>query len=197
MYFGAWKGRWAVGHFDLARLLERNFIDACAVMRREVWEESGGYDSRMSAIGWEDYDLWLSAAERGWAFRYTPEVLFDYRIRRDAMSRDASRQRQRATARDLVEAKHPVLFEQGFAPALRAWHEWARATFPPPPGGPGLWSGAVPPLERQGRWGRYPRLLARHPVMAARLTRLQLNVVAAEVRERVEAAARGGSRHIP
>ena len=130
MYFGAWKGRWAMGRFDLARLLERNSIDACAVMRREVWEESGGYDPRMSAVGWEDYDLWLSAAERGWAFRYVPEVLFDYRIRRDAMSRDASRQRQRSAARDLVEAKHPVLFEQGFAPALRAWHEWARSVLP-------------------------------------------------------------------
>jgi len=188
MYFGAWKGRWKVGHFDLARLLKRNFIDACAVIRREVWEESGGYDTRMSTM-WEDYDLWLSAAERGWAFLYVPEVLFDYRVRHHAMTRDTSRQRQRAAVRDLVEVKHPVLFNQGFAPALCAWHEWARSTSPPPPAGPGRWSGAVHPLEGPGRWERYPRLLARHarhPVLAARLTRLQLSVVAAEARERLE-----------
>jgi GT2 family glycosyltransferase len=200
MYFGAWKGRWSMGHFDLARLLERNFIAACAVMRREVWEESGGYDARISAIMWEDWDLWLSAAERGWAFRYLPEVLFDYRIRRNSMAHNASRQRQRAAVRALLEAKHPVLFEQGFAPALRAWHEWAQSTSPPLPGGPERWSGAVPPLERRHRWGRYPRLLARHarhPVMAARLTSLELSVLAAETRERVKAARAGRSRRTP
>jgi hypothetical protein len=197
MYFGAWKGRWAVGRFDLGLLLERNFIDACAVMRREVWEECGGYDPRMSAIGWEDYDLWLSATERGWAFRYVPEVLFDYRIRRNAMSRDASRQRKRAAARDLVKTKHPMLFEQGFAPALRAWHEWARSTSPPPPGGPGRWSGVVPPMKRRGGWRHYPGLLARHachPVMAARLTRLQLSVMVAQARERRQAPTAERSR---
>jgi hypothetical protein len=184
MYFGAWKGRWTVGRFDLDQLLQRNFIDACAVMRREVWEESGGYDSRMSTM-WEDYDLWLSAAERGWGFQYVPEVLFDYRVRRHAMTRDTSRQRQRAEVHDQVKANHPLLFDQGFAPALRTWQEWVQATSPPPPGGPGRWSGVVPPVEHRGRWRRYAPLFARHvrhPVMAARLTRLQLSVMLAQAR---------------
>jgi hypothetical protein len=185
IYFGAWKGRWTMGRFDLARLLERNFIASCAVIRREVWEEVGGYDPAFSPVMWEDYDMWLSVAERGWAFGYLPEVLFDYRIRRTSGARDASRQSQRAAFRGLLEVKHPALFRQGFAPALGAWHEWVQATTPPPPGGPHRWSGAVPSLVRQSPWRRYQRVLgrhARHPVMATKLVRLELRVMAGEAR---------------
>ena len=65
--------------FDLTELLKGNYIDACAVFRKQVWIECGGYDREMSPI--EDWELWIHAAELGWEFRRIPKVTFDYRVR--------------------------------------------------------------------------------------------------------------------
>src|SRR5205809_1459948 len=43
-YFGERDGRWYVPEFDLLLLLRTNFIDACALYRKNLWEEVGGYD---------------------------------------------------------------------------------------------------------------------------------------------------------
>ena len=51
--------------FDLARLVDANFIDACALFRKRVWEDVGGYDEHMPHMGWEDWDFWLRAAVDG------------------------------------------------------------------------------------------------------------------------------------
>ena len=69
-----------VPDFSLARLVEGNFIDACAVYRRSVWEEVGGYDENM-LLGWEDWEFWLRVALKNWGFRHLDAVLFDYRVR--------------------------------------------------------------------------------------------------------------------
>jgi glycosyltransferase involved in cell wall biosynthesis len=79
-YFGAKSGVYKTGLFDLERIMEWNYIDACAVLRRAVWEQHGGYDGKMPVMGLEDWDMWLGAASRGWELVYVPEVLFDYRV---------------------------------------------------------------------------------------------------------------------
>ncbi len=79
-YFGSKTGRWKMGEFELERLLEWNYIDACSAFRRKVWEEHGGYDGSMPKMGLEDWDMWLGAVSRGWEFAYLPEMLFDYRV---------------------------------------------------------------------------------------------------------------------
>jgi glycosyltransferase involved in cell wall biosynthesis len=78
-------GHWRPGPFDKLRLLEWNFIDACAVYRRAVWEQNRGYDASMPLPGLEDWDFWLGALEHGWHFHYIPEILFDYRVSGDSM----------------------------------------------------------------------------------------------------------------
>ena len=85
LYFGDKTGRWVVGNFDMRRLFDSNFIDACAVFRKRIWEEVGGYDENMPAMGWEDWDFWMRAVMEGWKFHYVPEVLFDYRVRDNSM----------------------------------------------------------------------------------------------------------------
>ena len=79
-YFGAKTGRWKVADFSLSRLVQGNYIDACAVFRRDAWQEVGGYDEQM-LLGWEDWDLWLRIALKNWGFFHFNEVLFDYRVR--------------------------------------------------------------------------------------------------------------------
>lgn len=78
-FFGMKTGLDEVAEFDLEEMLMFNYIDAGAVFRREVWADCGGYDQRMSPL--EDWDLWISAAEKGWRFHRLPQVTFDYRVR--------------------------------------------------------------------------------------------------------------------
>jgi glycosyltransferase involved in cell wall biosynthesis len=78
-FFGMKTGLDEVAEFDLEEMLMFNYIDAGAVFRREVWADCGGYDQRMSPL--EDWDLWISAAEKGWLFHRLRQVTFDYRVR--------------------------------------------------------------------------------------------------------------------
>jgi GT2 family glycosyltransferase len=84
--FGCRHHHIVVSDFDVDDLLRANFIDACAVLRREVWEQCGGYDGAMPEQGWEDWDLWLGAAERGWRFHRLSGVTFEYRVRPGSMA---------------------------------------------------------------------------------------------------------------
>jgi glycosyltransferase involved in cell wall biosynthesis len=77
--FGARSGDVEVPELELPRMLWSNYIDACAVVRRSVWNEVGGYDTAFP--DWEDWDFWLSVVERGWRFVRIPRPAFEYRIR--------------------------------------------------------------------------------------------------------------------
>lgn len=81
-YFEEKTGRWIVGEFNLQKLMITNYIDACAMVRKSVFEELGGYDEEMKKIksGWEDWDMWLRIAFSGKQFYYLPEVGFKYRV---------------------------------------------------------------------------------------------------------------------
>ncbi|MEM6321087.1 MAG: glycosyltransferase, partial [Bacteroidota bacterium] len=83
-YFGEKKGLWKNKPFDILELLKVNYIDACAIFRKSIWEEVGGYDEKM-LLGSEDWDFWIRIAMRGWRFHYVNEVLFEYRVRKDSM----------------------------------------------------------------------------------------------------------------
>ena len=43
-YFGEKAGQWKMGGFNLQKLMLGNYIDACAVIRKEVLDGLGGYD---------------------------------------------------------------------------------------------------------------------------------------------------------
>lgn len=84
-YFGEKTGRWEMREFDLARLAVVNYIDACALYRRSVWESVRGYDEKMPWMGWEDWDFWLRVAFQGWRFAHLNDITFDYRVRAGSM----------------------------------------------------------------------------------------------------------------
>ena len=83
-YFGETTGRWHVPDFNLLSLIRANFIDTCALYRKKLWEEVGGYDEQMR-MGLEDWDFWLRVACHGGSFVHLPKIGFDYRVRRDSM----------------------------------------------------------------------------------------------------------------
>ncbi len=82
---GLRSGEVQVPEFDLDTLLTGNFIDACAVIRKCVWSECGGFDSAMPHQGWEDWDFWISVAGHGWRFHYLPRITFEYKVRPGSM----------------------------------------------------------------------------------------------------------------
>lgn len=115
-FMGRRSGRWQIGAFDSNRLLHWNYIDACAVYRRAVWEENGGYDGTMPVQGLEDWDFWLGAMKHGWQFDYIPEVLYEYRVAEESMiTRTFGSEPETAK---FVAAKHGPLYRQAWLQAL-------------------------------------------------------------------------------
>ena len=84
-YFGEKSGRWDVPEFHLLSLIRMNFIDTCALYRKRLWEEVGGYDEQRICMGVEDWDFWLRLASHGSTFVHLPRIGFDYRVRSDSM----------------------------------------------------------------------------------------------------------------
>lgn len=123
-FFGAVNRRWKVGAFDAIQLLQKNFMGACAVFRRVVWEQNGGYDERM-LDGFEDWDFWIGAYEHGWQFAYVPEVLFDYRKTEGSMY-DRVRTLEDEVAH-YIAAKHAVLYRESWR-RLAFEHDSGKAT---------------------------------------------------------------------
>jgi len=107
--FGEEDRLWQTGPFDLRRLLAMNYIDACVVMRKEVWRQVGGYDPAVSAIA--DWDINLSAYEKGWKFHYLQEVLFDYRVGKSSMIHTYNREKEQV---EYIARKHGPLYREEF-----------------------------------------------------------------------------------
>ncbi len=118
-WFGEIQRSWDVPEkFDLNKLILGNYIDTCAVFRRSLWRDCGGYDPNM-LVGLEDWDFWLSAIEKGWKFHYIPEVLFDYRVRSGSRVTKCSLTENRGRLMEYICLKHPQLYVTRFPKMIR------------------------------------------------------------------------------
>lgn len=108
-----------VPDFDLNLIVQGNYIDACAVFRQQVWEDCAGYDANIpDHLGYEDWDFWLTAAEKGWKFTHIPEILFQYRFRLDSMVSRCNLPENRHRLIQYICAKHLELYETNFVEVL-------------------------------------------------------------------------------
>lgn len=107
-FFGAWEGILKMPPYDPYRLLYRHIIGSVALVRRQLLEDVGGYDPAFD--GYEDWELWLHALDRGWRGRRVEAVTLLYR-RHDRMTFLRARSRYRATFRRL-RRKHSALYER-------------------------------------------------------------------------------------
>jgi len=87
--FGLKNQEVVVGNFDISKLLKRNYIDACVVLRKKAWESVNGFDEKMPVMGYEDWDLNMRLFFKGWQFKYVNKILFDYRVRKYSMLVDS------------------------------------------------------------------------------------------------------------
>ena len=82
--FGAASGTSKIGSVENVNDISRfNRIDACAVFRKSLWSDVGGYDLHSNPL--EDWDMWLSALTLGKRFYYLEKECFEYRIRENSM----------------------------------------------------------------------------------------------------------------
>jgi glycosyltransferase involved in cell wall biosynthesis len=107
-FFGAWEGTLAFPPFDAYRLIYRHIIGSTALMRRELFEQVGGYDPAFTR--YEDWEFWVSAVERGWRGAKVPEVTFLYRRHGHTMNADARTGYRQWYAR--LQSKHPQVYSR-------------------------------------------------------------------------------------
>jgi len=119
---GGHRGVWRTGGFTLPELLARCTIHVASLFRRELWADVGGFDPRF-VESWEDWDLWLGAAARGWRGRCVPEVLVYYR--RSASSRERAAREPGVSTRLMRElvAKHRALYDANLEEAMARMYE--------------------------------------------------------------------------
>ena len=73
----AWSPEW---------LCAANYIDAQAMIRREVLRSVGGYRTGDPLVfGWEDWELWLRFASLGERGVLVPQMLGRYRVQAGSM----------------------------------------------------------------------------------------------------------------
>jgi glycosyltransferase involved in cell wall biosynthesis len=118
-FFGGMTGIWMLPDFDLYRLMLGNYIDACAVFRKQIWQECGGYDTNIpDKLGYEDWEFWLRVAKHGWQFHHIPEVMFDYRTRSDSMVQECKQPTNQKRLVQYICAKHHDLYASRLADVI-------------------------------------------------------------------------------
>jgi hypothetical protein len=93
--------------WDPDLLVHGAFIDAMAMFRAPAWAELGGYADDLDVYGWEDYDLWLTVAERGRRADLVPRFVGRYREQPGAMRRISDI--DMATNFVILRERHPRL----------------------------------------------------------------------------------------
>src|SRR5262249_37053921 len=122
--FGLRSGTEHIEEFDQTKILRGNYIDACAVFRKQVWQDCGGYDLDMPAN--EDWELWVHAGKRGWRFHHLPYATFDYRVRPGSLISKFQSTAAFHELRNRILLKHPETYVQVLSSELEAERERVR-----------------------------------------------------------------------
>ncbi|WP_228518301.1 MULTISPECIES: glycosyltransferase [unclassified Gluconobacter] len=94
--------------FNPLSLISGNRIDAMAMVTKWAWAAVGGYYVSREAMGWEDFDLWCSLAERGLPGHHVPQILADYRQHETSMTNTSTeKEAHKARVVAFVQARHP------------------------------------------------------------------------------------------
>ena len=107
--FGGRIGLMGTDNWSPELLKTGNYIDAMALIRKSVWEETGGY-SKMNIGGWEDYDFWCRLVEADISGVHIPETLARYRLHSQSMLRTETDKNQNdQRVKKEMKSRHPWL----------------------------------------------------------------------------------------
>jgi GT2 family glycosyltransferase len=136
-FFGAWEGTLDFPDYHPYRLLHRHTIGLSALMRRELFEVTGGFDPGFDH--YEDWELWLNALAHGLRGRKVDAVTLEYR-RHDGTSKLGEDRRRYRQHRAALQRKHAALYaragefarEGNLGLAQRALYRWFWGARPVP-----------------------------------------------------------------
>lgn len=106
---------------ELVDELVGNRIDACAVVRRSVLDEVGGFDESMRD-GYEDWELWLRLMIAGHRFLHIPGVAFHYRVREGSLVSRAVDERVRERIVRHIVARHRAAYATHWPDVIAELH---------------------------------------------------------------------------
>jgi glycosyltransferase involved in cell wall biosynthesis len=107
-FFGDLDGVLRFPPYDPYVLLYRHTIGLSALVRREVFEDTDGFDEELPQF--EDWELWLDALEHGWRGSQVDAVTVEYR--RHARSKFRQDRRRHRSAYRRLRAKHAPLYSR-------------------------------------------------------------------------------------
>ena len=107
-----------------AMLITNNYLGSC-LLRKEAFNEVGGYDTTRVVYGAEDYDFWLSALEKGWSLGVIPEPLFRYRRLSTSSSSQSSKPEKSIQWRQYIVKKHLNLYQNYLVDVVVGFEERA------------------------------------------------------------------------
>ncbi len=110
---------WHVPQWDPILLLVTNLHPVTCLIRRASFEAVGGFDETMTE-GYEDWDLWLRFAERGWRGARVREPLFNWRRHSHQTMIDDATARHEALYRRLLENHREFFDRHAVDAAVRA-----------------------------------------------------------------------------
>lgn len=105
MFFGSEDGIRNIGEFQFKRIINGNYIDACAVYKKQIWDKVNGYDPNMPAMGHEDWEFWINTCISGGVFYYLDKLCFYYRSLPNSMAKMISTPNE-ALNKKYIHAKH-------------------------------------------------------------------------------------------
>jgi glycosyltransferase involved in cell wall biosynthesis len=141
-FFGEWEGEMTMPPYDPYKLLYRHTIGTTCLMRRELVDAVGGFDSSFG--GYEDWEFWLHALQEGWRGRRVEEVTFEYRrhgsskLTGDRLEYRMWFKRLRRKHADLYARRGELARESDLSPLGRVVYRW--------------WWGARPMPARIEHW---------------------------------------------
>jgi glycosyltransferase involved in cell wall biosynthesis len=105
--FGAENRVYSLPEYSLTALKKDNFINGSALMKKSAFMQTNGFDPKLSVL--EDWDLWLSFAEKGFYGKLLPEPLLFWR-RHSTGSRNTLNTKADRGARWRIIKKHRRLY---------------------------------------------------------------------------------------
>ena len=111
--------------YDPYKLLYRHTIGTTCLMRRELVTAVGGFDADFG--GYEDWEFWLHALQKGWHGRRVEEITFEYR-RHGSTKLTADRLEYRRWFKRLRAStwtSTPAAASWPASPTSRPWAAWS------------------------------------------------------------------------
>jgi glycosyltransferase involved in cell wall biosynthesis len=114
-HFGDENDYHRVFGFNIRQMFISNYIDTCAIFRKEAWKDAGGFDEQMPLQHREDWNFWLAVYSKGWKFYHLDELMFHYRVRKDAEGKKGDLPEVSRIIERYVTEKYADIFRKEFA----------------------------------------------------------------------------------